>query len=121
MHYFPNNQIFILKSDNIMARKIKITQQQLEEAVNKMKLQEDQATLELQGDPNAPIEQRVQKTQMVARQSGIKDDSYNINIPNEALKENKHIFTKSQLLEARKKFLKENSTSYSKTNFLKKN
>ena len=110
-----------MKSDNIMAKKIKITRQQLEETVSKLKLKEDQATLELQGDPTAPIEQRVQKTQMVARQSGIKDDSYNINIPNEALKENKHVFTKSQLLEARKNFLKENSTSYSKTNFLKKN
>jgi hypothetical protein len=31
-----------------------------------------------------------------------------------------NIFTKSQLLEARRKYLKENSTSYSKTNFIRK-
>lgn len=111
-----------MKSDNTMAKKIKITQQQLEEAVNKMRLEEaDNTTLELQGDPNAPLEQRVQKTVTTARQNGINVDNVDIKIPNEvAVSESKNIFTKSQLLEARKNYLKENSTAYSKTNFLKK-
>lgn len=104
-----------------MAKKIKITQQQLEEAVNEMRLQEaDNMTLELGGNTQDPVQKRVKDTVQNARSNGIDVKKLDINIPNETALNCSKIFTKSQLLEARKQYLKENSETYSKTNFLKR-
>lgn len=91
-----------------MARKIRITQQQLEEAldvfVNKTPTESEQQALD-----------RVRKE--TEQQVGNKDVNYIF--ANDELNEGR-IYSKVQILEARKTYLKENSTSYSKANFLKK-
>jgi hypothetical protein len=111
-----------MKSDITMAKKIKITQQQLEETVNKIRVNEENVELALGGSETAPIEQRAKETLRVASSNGVNTNNVDIKIPDakKVLNCSKNIFTKSQLLEARKNFLKENSTSYSKTNFLKR-
>lgn len=111
-----------MKSDITMAKKIKITQQQLEETVNKMRVNEENVELALGGSETAPIEQRAKETLRVASSNGINTNNVDIKIPDakKVINCSKNIFTKSQLLEARKNYLKENSTAYSKANFLKK-
>lgn len=94
-----------------MARKIKITQKQLEEAmdvfVNKM------------GTENA--EQALKRTQKETEQQigGNKDVNYVVS--SDQIKESKkNVFSKAQLLEARRKYLKEHSEQFTKANFIKK-
>lgn len=92
-----------------MAKKIKITQKQLEEAmdvfVNRM------------GTENTA--QALNRTQKETEQQIGSNKDVNYVVPNDQMKESK-TFTKSQLLEARRKYLKENSNHYTKENFIKK-
>lgn len=93
-----------------MAKKIKITQQQLEEAmdifVNKM------------GNENA--QQALVRTQKeTERQVGANKD-VNYVISNDQIKESKNVFTKTQILEARRNYLNNNSENYTKESFIKK-
>lgn len=94
-----------------MAKRIKITQKQLEEAmdvfVNKM------------GTENA--EQALKRTQKETEQEigGNKDVNYVVS--SDQIKESKqNVFSKTQLLEARRKYLKEHSEQFTKANFIKK-
>ena len=93
-----------------MAKKnIKITQQQLEEAmdvfVNKVN--------------NETPEQALRRTQKeTERQIGSNKD-VNYVVSSSQIKEGQ-TYTKSQILEARRSYLKENSHSFSKAEFLKK-
>lgn len=92
-----------------MAKKIKLTQQQLEEAmdvfVNKV------------GNENP--EQALRRTQKeTERQIGSNKD-VNYVVSSDQIKES-NTYTKSQLLEARRRYLKENSNSLSKAEFLNK-
>ena len=92
-----------------MAKKIKLTQQQLEEAmdvfVNKV------------GNENP--EQALRRTQKeTERQIGSNKD-VNYVVSSDQIKES-NTYTKSQILEARRRYLKENSNSFSKADFLKK-
>jgi hypothetical protein len=93
-----------------MAKKIKITQQQLEEAmdifVNKM------------GNENA--QQALVRTQKeTERQVGANKD-VNYVVSNDQIKESKNVFTKTQILEARRNYLNNNSENYTKESFIKK-
>lgn len=92
-----------------MAKKIKLTQQQLEEAmdvfVNKV------------GNENP--EQALRRTQKeTERQIGSNKD-VNYVVSSDQIKES-NTYTKSQILEARRRYLKENSNSFSKAEFLNK-
>jgi hypothetical protein len=92
-----------------MAKKIKVTLEQLEEAmdifVNKV--------------GNESPEQALRRTQKETEQQvgGNKDVNYVIS--KDQISECK-TYTKSQLIEARKRFLRENSNSFSKADFLTK-
>ena len=94
-----------------MAKRIKITQKQLEEAmdvfVNKM------------GTENA--EQALRRTQKETEKQigGNKDVNYVVS-SNQIKESKKNVFTKAQILEARRKYLKEHSEQFTKTNFIKK-
>jgi Fe2+ transport system protein B len=98
-----------MKSDITMAKKIKITQQQLEEAldvfVNKTGAES--------------TEQALKRTQKETEQQMGSNRDVNYVVSSDQIKES-NTFTKSQLLEARRKYLKENSTAYSKTKFIRK-
>lgn len=92
-----------------MAKKIKITQEQLEEAmdifVNRM------------GNEN--VSQALTRTKKETEQQvgGNKDVNYVVS--SDQVKESK-TYTKSQILEARRRYLKENSNSFTKGEFIKK-
>lgn len=92
-----------------MAKKIKITQKQLEEAmdifVNRM------------GNEN--VSQALTRTKKETEQQvgGNKDVNYVVS--SDQVKEGK-TYTKSQILEARRRYLKENSNSFTKGEFIKK-
>lgn len=92
-----------------MSKKIKITQQQLEEAmdvfVNRM------------GTENSA--QALNRTKKETEQQVGSNKDVNYVIPNDQMKEGR-IYTKSQIVEARRNFLKENSEQYTKENFIKK-
>lgn len=92
-----------------MAKKIKLTHKQLEEAmdifVNRM------------GTENSA--QALTRTKKETEQQVGSNKDVNYVIPNDQMKESK-IFTKTQLIEARKKYLRENSNQYTKENFIKK-
>lgn len=92
-----------------MAKKIKLTQQQLEEAmdvfVNKV------------GNENP--EQALRRTQKETEAQIGSNKDVNYVVSSDQIKES-NTFTKSQLLEARRRYLKENSDSFSKAEFLKK-
>lgn len=98
-----------MKSDITMAKKIKITQQQLEEAID--------VFVNKTGTENN--EQALKRAQKETEQQLGSNRDVNYVMTSDQIKES-NIFTKSQLLEARRKYLKENSTSYSKTNFIRK-
>ena len=105
-----------------MAKKIKITQQQLEEAIRKIKLEEaDNVTLELGGNAQDPVQKRVKDTVQNATSNGIDAKKVDVNVPNETALRCSKTYTKTQLLEARRKFLNESSNHYTKENFIKKN
>lgn len=104
-----------------MTKKIKITQKQLEEAINHIKLKEsDNITLELGGNTQDPVQKRIKDTVQNARATGVNTQKVDINVPNETALNCSKVFTKSQLLEARSKYLKENSNHYTKEIFIKK-
>ena len=92
-----------------MAKKIKITQQQLEETmyihVNKMNNENPQQALER---TKKETEQQV---------GGNKDINYVVT--SDEMHESK-VFTKSQILEARRKYLNEHSEIFTKETFIKK-
>lgn len=92
-----------------MAKKIKLTQQQLEEAmdvfVNKV------------GNENP--EQALRRTQKETEAQIGSNKDVNYVVSSDQIKEN-NTYTKSQLLEARRRYLKENSNSFSKAEFLNK-
>lgn len=98
-----------MKSNITMAKKIKITQQQLEEAID--------VFVNKTGTENN--EQAFKRAQKETEQELGSNRDVNYVMTSDQIKES-NIFTKSQLLEARRKYLKENSTSYSKTNFIRK-
>lgn len=106
-----------------MAKKIKITQQQLEEAVNTLRLEEasntDNITVDLEGD-GTDIRNRVKQTVDKVRSKGLDPNKVNINVPNEIALKCSKVLTKAQILEARRQYLQENSKQYTKANFLKK-
>ena len=91
-----------------MAKHIKITNKQLKEAmdvfVNKM------------GNENA--EQALRRTQKETEKQigGNKDINYVVS--SDEIKES-NTYTKSQLLEARRKYLQANSETFTKSNFIK--
>lgn len=91
-----------------MGKKIKITQKQLEEAID--------VFVNKKGNENA--EQALKRTQKETEQQvgGNKEVNYVVS-SNEINESN--IFTKAQLLEARRNYLKENSNNFTKENFLK--
>lgn len=94
-----------------MAKRIKITQKQLEEAmdvfVNKM------------GTENP--EQALRRTQKETEQQIGRNKDVNYVVSSDQIKESKkNVFTKAQILEARRKYLKEHSEQFTKTNFIKK-
>ena len=92
-----------------MAKKIKLTQQQLEEAmdvfVNKV------------GNENP--EQALRRTQKETEAQIGSNKDVNYVVSSDQIKES-NTYTKSQLLEARRRYLKENSNSFSKAEFLNK-
>ena len=92
-----------------MAKKIKLTQQQLEEAmdifVNKM--------------GNESPEQALRRTQKETEMQVGSNKDVNYVVSNDQIKEGK-TYTKTQILEARRRYLKENSNSFSKADFIKK-
>jgi hypothetical protein len=92
-----------------MAKKIKLTQQQLEEAmdvfVNKV------------GNENP--EQALRRTQKETERQIGANKEVNYVVSSDQIKES-NTYTKSQILEARRRYLKENSNSFSKADFLKK-
>ena len=105
-----------------MAKKIKITQKQLEEAINTMRLEEanDNMTMELGGNSQDPINKRIHDTMQNVRSNGVDPKKVDINVPNETALNCSKMFTKAQLVEARRRFLQENSEQYTKENFMKK-
>lgn len=105
-----------------MAKKIKITQKQLDEAMNAMRIAEanDNMTMELGGNPQDTITKRVHDTMQNVRANGVDPKKVDINVPNETALNCSKVFTKSQLMEARRRFLQENSDQYTKENFIKK-
>lgn len=105
-----------------MTKKIKVTQKQLEEAVNTMRLEEanDNMTMELGGNPQDNLNKRVRDTIQNVRANGVDPKKVDINVPNETALNCSKTFSKSQLVEARRKFLQENSNQYTKENFIKK-
>ena len=92
-----------------MAKKIKITHKQLEEAmdvfVNKM------------GTENA--QQALVRTQKETEQQVGGNKDINYVVPSDQIKES-NVFTKSQILEARRKYLNEHSEIFTKETFIKK-
>lgn len=105
-----------------MTKKIKVTQKQLEEAVNAMRLEEanDNMTMELGGNPQDTLNKRVHDTMQNVRANGVDPKKVDINVPNETALNCSKTFSKNQLVEARRKFLQENSNQYTKENFIKK-
>ena len=105
-----------------MAKKIKVSQKQLEEAINAMRIAEanDNMTMELSGNPQDPINKRIRDTMQNVRANGVDPKRFDINIPNEVALNCSKTFSKSQLVEARRKYLKENSNQYTKESFIKK-
>lgn len=105
-----------------MAKKIKVSQNQLEEAINVMRIAEanDNMTMELGGNPQDPINKRVRDTMQNVRANGVDPKKVDINVPNETALNCSRTFSKSQLVEARRKYLKENSNQYTKESFIKK-
>jgi hypothetical protein len=92
-----------------MVKKIRIRQEQLEEAmdvfVNRM------------GTENSA--QALIRTKKETEQQVGSNKDVNYVIPNDQMRESK-TFSKSQLVEARRKYLKENSNQYTKESFIKK-
>jgi hypothetical protein len=105
-----------------MAKNIRITNEQLEDVINAMRISEanDNLTLELGGDAQEPLNTRVKDTIQNARANGVDPKKVDVNIPNETALNCSKTYTKSQLLEARRKYLRENSTTFTKTNILKR-
>lgn len=92
-----------------MAKKIIITQKQLDEAmdvfVNKTNTEN--------------IQQALARTQKETEQEVGSNKDVNYVVSSDQVKENK-IFTKAELNEARAKFLRNNSNTFNKKDFLKK-
>ena len=92
-----------------MAKKIIITQKQLDEAmdvfVNKTNTEN--------------IQQALARTQKETEQEVGSNKNVNYVVSSDQVKENK-IFTKAELNEARAKFLRNNSNTFNKKDFLKK-
>ena len=107
-----------------MAKKIKVSQKQLEEAINAMRIAEanDNITLELGGNPQDSIAKRISDTMRNAKANNVNTNNVDINVPNETARtlNCSKTFSKSQLVEARRKYLKENSNQYTKASFIKK-
>jgi hypothetical protein len=92
-----------------MARKIKITQQQLEEAMD--------VFVNRVGNENSA--QALNRTKKETEQQIGSNKDINYVVPNDQMKESK-VFTKTQILEARRKYLRESSTHFTKESFFKK-
>ena len=92
-----------------MTKRIKITQKQLEEALD--------VFVNKKGNENA--EQALKRTQKETEQQVGANKEINYVVSSNEIKESK-VFTKSQVLEARRKYLKENSKNFTKESFLKK-
>lgn len=91
-----------------MAKHIKITDKQLIEAMD--------VFVNKTGTENA--EQALRRTQKeTEKQIGTNKD-VNYVVSSDQIKES-NIYTKSQLIEARKKYLRENSKTFTKSNFIK--
>lgn len=93
-----------------MTKKIKITQKQLEEAID----------IFVNKKGNEDSKQALDRTQKETEQQVGSNKDINYVISSNEIKESKNIFTKNQLLNARHNFLKENSKTFTKENFIKK-
>lgn len=92
-----------------MGKKIKITKKQLEEAMDVFVNKQN----------NENIGQAVNRTKInTEREIGSSKD-INYVVPSEEVKESR-VFTKKQILECRRNYLKNNSKEYTKSSFLKK-
>lgn len=94
-----------------MARKIKITQSQLAEATEKLNVEVEKNN----GSWDAAIKQK----QDQLTQLNIDPNDVNLTLDDD-VNENRKIYTKGQILESRRQYLKNNSTLYTKKDFLKK-
>lgn len=94
-----------------MARKIKITQSQLAEATEKLNVEVEKNN----GSWDAAIKQK----QDQLTQLNINPNDVNLTLDDD-VNENRKIYTKGQILESRRQYLKNNSTLYTKKDFLKK-
>ncbi len=92
-----------------MAKKIKITQQQLEEAMD--------VFVNKRGNEDSG--QALKRTKIETEKQIGSGKDVNYVMPKDQIEES-NVFTKSQLLEARRKYLKENSNNFTKQNFIKK-
>jgi hypothetical protein len=92
-----------------MKKHIKITDKQLREAMD--------VFVNKTGTENT--EQALRRTQKETEQQIGSNKDVNYVVSSDQIRES-NIFTKSQLVEARKKFLKENSKTFNKIDFIKK-
>lgn len=102
-----------------MAKKIKITHKQLEEAMNL--LGEENVKLALAGSEKDPLEKRVKDTMYIAQQNGLDSNKTDVVVADaKKVVECSNTFTKTQILEARRNYLNNNSENYTKESFIKK-
>jgi hypothetical protein len=94
-----------------MARKIKITKNQLAETTEKLNVEVEKGN----GSWDAAIKQK----QDQLTQLNVDPKDVNLTI-DENLKESRKILTKAQILESRRQYLYNKSTHYSKKSFLKR-
>lgn len=92
-----------------MGKKIKLTQKQLEEALDVF----------VNKKSNENAEQALKRTQKETEQQVGSNKEINYVVSSNEIKES-NVFTKAQVLEARRKYLKENSNNFTKEKFLKK-
>lgn len=92
-----------------MRKKIKITQKQLEEALD--------VFVNKKGNENP--EQALRRTQKETEQQIGANKDVNYVVSSEQINES-NILTKKQIMEARKNYLKQNSKNFTKENFIKK-
>lgn len=104
-----------------MPKKIKITQRQLDEAVNLMKVNEEApaVNVHVNKEGNENTTQALQTTIRDTERALGSNKPVNYVIPSSEIHEAK-TFTKTQIMEARRKYLKENSKVISKNQFLRK-
>ena len=102
-----------------MAKNIKITNKQLKETIKTLSLKEDnndETIIYVPDKKNQSPQQEITDAVNTAKQNGINTSNNKIKMLVNCSK----IYTKSQLLEARRKYLEENSKTFTKANLLNK-